>query len=461
MDFVITPDAEQVYADLVAEGKLDPNVMTLEQFGSFADAGMRRMLAKPRGPSERALKLAKQIGPDMLEDCRKYKMSMSDYLNACDPNDDPRDRALGNDAFDRVFGTLRAENGAPLRRSTNPAAGTRSSQMSDLWSAGPKLWDISGGGEYRLGRFLIWELARRSYERVFSGGDLFYASSAGLSPLMNPQFLLDALTDVPFQRSSILEQLIAVTTTVPAGSFKMPFLKEEDEDYNHYRVVEGAEIPTLVLAFQERSNNVLKHGFRLVVTYEVARQTPIDLFEFHVSRIALDRRLVSENEAVGVLVAGDGNSGTEATEYNVTDFGGTAGTVDPTSLFNVLAIAEEEGLDLSLAIAQRPTGVKLLTATYGSAEHPLFVGASPIATGGQLAENLVVPPLHFRDGAPSGKVVFPDTSQALGLAIEEGSEIQETDRDITHQIEIATYTRTDSFYIARRNATLVYDVDES
>jgi hypothetical protein len=278
---------------------------------------------------------------------------------------------------------------------------------------------------------------------------------------MNPQFVMSALEDMDYQRSSILEQLIAVTTTVPAGSFKMPYLRAEDEEHGHYRIAEGAEIPLLMLAFQEREGNVYKHGFRLKATYEALKRTPIDLFEFHLGREAADRALVEEGVAIGTLVGGDGNSGTEATEYDVSDFGGTPGTVDPTSLFNVLAIAEESGLDLTMAIAQRATGVKLLMATYGSANHPLFLGASPIASGGSLAENLVVPPLHFRTGAPAGKVVLPDAGSSLGRAIEEGSEIQESDRDITTQTEQITYTRTDGFYIAARNKTLVYDIDES
>ena len=95
------------------------------------------------------------------------------------------------------------------------------------------------------GMILLPEFGRRAWVEggaVGTGrfnGKLFYSSSAPLWEGLNPQYLTDPVANEPRLRRPLLNDLIAIRTTVKADTFKFPSITNQAAQSRYRRIAEG------------------------------------------------------------------------------------------------------------------------------------------------------------------------------------------------------------------------------
>ncbi len=450
--FNVLPSIDDLIDDLARDGiNVDP-VMAR----ALWDRAAVRAMADG-GPSDSTLALIRRMDADFVAECFSddNPMSISALMEREDPTSSPRDRRLGIDAFQRAIAAL------GIRTVSSAFHGVHAHTMADLERAGEKL-----GNEY-AGRVLAYELVRRAYlegtrfgTSRFKGDDVdrFYASSSPLSDVLNPAYLMQTPT-AQKMRQTLLSSLIAMETMVPTDVFKHVYIENQESAQQMRRASEGAELPTVKLTVTDRQNRIYKYGVALEISDEAVRRVAIDEIRFHVARIGMQRALDKENDAYDILVAGDGNAGTAATETDISTIGGVAGTVSSTPIFNWLGAFEATGYRPTIAIAPRATKTKVRNATYGSANHPLYLGVEALLRGGAGPEEVDMPPLFARDYAATGKVLATDATTNIGLAMEAGGSKQETDRYVKRQVNVVAISDTSGFWVIDANATKLLDVE--
>lgn len=448
----VLPTIDELLEELARDGiQIDPTAAR-----ALWDRATIRAL-NDGGPTERTNQLIRRLDADFVADCYddENPMSISALMEREDPTESPRDQALGIDAFQRAIAAL------GIRTVSSAFHGVHAHTLGDLERAGEKL------GSKDAGRVLVYELVRRAYlegarfgTSRFANRDVerFYASSSPLSEVLNPHYLMQTPT-AQKMRQPILNFMVALETTIPSSVFKHVYIENQEEAQRMRRVPEGAELPTVRLTTTDRTNRTFKYGVALEITDEAVRRVAIDEIRFHAARIAAQRSLDKEADGYDVLVAGDGNAGTAASETDISTIGGTAGTVTATPIFNWLGGFEGSGYRPTVAIAPLATKTKVRGATYGSANHPLFLGIEALLRGGQGPEEVDMPPIIARDFAVAGKLLATDATQNMGLAMEAGGSKTETDRYIKRQINVFAITDTAGFWIIDADATRLLDVE--
>jgi len=452
MHFQVLPSIDELVEELARDGHhIDITVAR-----ALWDKARIRALSDG-GPTERTRQLIRRLDADFVAQAfdDAEPMSISSLMEREDPTDSPRDEALGIDAFQRAI----AATG--VRTVSSIFHGVHAHALGDLERAGEQF------GNKHAGRVLVHELIRRAYlegawfgTSRFGNQDVqrFYASSSPLSDVLNPAFLMQT-PSTQKMRQPILNFLVAMQTTVPTDVFKHVYIEDQPTEQRMRRVPEGADVPTVRLTVLNRQNRTYKYGVALEITDEAMRRVAIDEIRFTVARVAAQRSLDKENDGYDVLVAGDGNTGTAASETDISTIGGVAGSVTSTPVFNWLGAFEATGYRPTIAIAPRVTKTKVRNATYGSANHPLFLGIEALLRGGQGPEEVDMPPLFARDYAATGKVLATDATQNMGLAMEAGGSKTETDRYIKGQINVVVITDTSGFWVIDANATKLLDVE--
>lgn len=110
----------------------------------------------------------------------------------------------------------------------------------------------------------------------------------------------------------ILSYLCNTTVGVDSNIVKSATLdllsKENKNSVKKARISEGADLPTAKIRIGEKAITLWKHGRAIEMTYEAVRRMRIDLFRKHMGAIISDIAFQNFDDAVDVLVNGDGNN---------------------------------------------------------------------------------------------------------------------------------------------------------
>ena len=447
--FSVTPTVSDICDRIEAEHGVTLDRETAQHVWDKATVNE---LGETPGVSERTQTMMNRIASDpagWVGEAIGRGESVTEALEREDPTESARDMALGADTFQRVLRAL------DIRTVSSRDHSIRAHTMDDL--------DKAGNG---LGRALVPELLRRAYmegTRFGTGrfsANRFYASNSPLSDVLTPEFTMSAINAFRL-RQPILNMLVAVETGVPQGVFKYVYIDEQASEEHMARVSQGAELPTAKLTVTDREGKVYQYGRALEVTDAAMRRSTIDMVRFHVARIGQRNQLNKEEVGADTLIAGDGNANTAATETDISTIGGVAGTVNSTPLFNFLGLFEETGQYApTIALAPRATKTKIRNSTFGSADAPVFLGVNRVLSmGGDGPEEVDHPPLHARSYIPTGKALYVDATQALGLAFETGSQKTETDRYIKRLVNVVAISEVMGFWVIDANASRLFDVE--
>ncbi len=383
----------------------------------------------------RAREIADQkLTENTVREAYEKGMNVSRYLESLDPTEAHQENELrsgSTDAFNRV-----------LR-----ACGIRTQSMPERGIAASTLEEVV---KHEKARYLATEIFARAYRKVVFGSkrEPITGSIGQIGSYIN-QYTYPAPRDILLEPAIPLSEVVGQTTGIRTNVYR-PFYLEDVTKANS-RVAEAAEIPAVKISQSEKTITLRKYGRRLDVTYESLRHIPIDLLSFYVQRIAIAVEAEKVDKVLDIIVNGDGTANTQATNYNLTtlDSGTTANNLT-LKAWLAFKMKFKNPLRMTTVLSQEAGALSLMLLNVGSANIPL------VMAGGVMGSQGITPindrlaggeRLGWLDSAPVGKLVGFDKRLAVERIFEIGSNIQESYKDVKHQIDGLVLSEVEGYAI--------------
>ena len=252
------------------------------------------------------------------------------------------------------------------------------------------------------------------------------------------------------EEGNILPSITASVTRFDGMDYRSIYSVPTEDEKSLRRVEEGTAIPQTEIKTQSNLVKLHKRGRMLVASYEAIRFQRLDLFSVMLRQIGSQIMRMHLDDAINVIVNGDGNTNA-AEEYAIgTDITGTSGTLTYSALvefwskfdpftMNAMLVAPDVMTDLlGLSEFQNPlTGLNF----QGTGELTNPLGAKLIRTS----------------AVESGHIIGLDRNYALEM-IESSDVSVEYDRLIDRQLERAAITSISGFAKLYKDAAAVLEV---
>ena len=240
------------------------------------------------------------------------------------------------------------------------------------------------------------------------------------------------------EEESILPSITATVTKFDGMDYRSIASVPSEEDRKLRRVEEGARIPETTVRTQENLVHLHKRGRMLVASYEAIRFQRLDLFSVTLRQIGAYIGRMHLEDAIGVLVDGDGNDNpAEAYTIGTAPITGTKGTLTYDALLEFWSQFDPYTMNTMLVSGD----VMLSMLKLEEFQNPLtglnFQGTGTLTTplGAKLLRT---------SACPAGKLIGLDKNYALEQIC--GSEITvEYDKLIDRQLERAAITSISGF----------------
>ena len=253
--------------------------------------------------------------------------------------------------------------------------------------------------------------------------DKFFSTSQ--SAVLFPEYIARAVK-VGIDESNILPEITATETRIDGMDYRSITSVPEDEK-KLKRVAEGAAIPQTTVKTQSSLVRLHKRGRMLVASYEAIRFQKLDLFSVTLRQIGAQIGRMHLEDAVNVILHGDGNDN-PAAEVDVK----TAGTLTYDDLLTFWNGVEP--YQLNTLLVGSDTMVKLLSLSQmqDAAAGLTFHGTGKLITpmGAKVLRSSAV---------PAGKIIGLDKHYALEM-VKAGDVSVEYDKLIDRQLERAAIT---------------------
>jgi hypothetical protein len=393
-------------------------------------------------PHERSTNIVGWLDKDATRHAYEDGKNLSRFLESLDPTTAYGDQRVSGDAFQRAL------KSCGIRLTSNLEAGIPASTLEDVV-------------EHPKARYLAIELIARAYRSVIHKRAPAIMSTQGLPGSMINQYAYAGPRGIPLEPAIPLSELVGQTTGINQKYYKPFYI--QDVTRATARVGEGAEIPAVKIATSENLINLYKYGRRIDVTYEALRSIPIDLLADKVRRIAIKVETEKVEKALDVIVNGDGNAGTAATVYQVSVLNGaTAGNTFTLEAWLAFKMKFKNPFMLTTVIGQDASILQLMLMNTGSANIPLIMMGAIAGTQTFTPINQTLAGgerVGWLDAAPANKLVGIDKRFALERVFEIGANIQESDRDVKHQINSLVLSEVEGYAIMEGgNANKILDL---
>ena len=257
------------------------------------------------------------------------------------------------------------------------------------------------------------------------------------SSVLFPEYVSRAVR-AGMEEGNVLPSLVASTTRFEGLDYRSIYSASSDDDKSLRKVEEGALIPTTEIQTREHTVKLHKRGRMLVASYEAVRFQRLDLFGVMLRQIGNQVMRMHLDDAVKVLIEGDGNQNAAAS-YGVADaaIGGTAGALNYRNLVAFWNLFDPYAMNTMLASPD--VMAKLLACE--EFQNPLtglnFQGTGELTNplGAKLIRSSAV---------PAGTLIGLDRGYALEM-IQAGDVSVEYDRLIDRQLERAAITSISGF----------------
>ena len=257
------------------------------------------------------------------------------------------------------------------------------------------------------------------------------------SSVLFPEYIARAVKQ-GMEENDVLPKIVATTTTIDAMDYRSVFSAASEEDKKLMQVAEGASIPATEIRSKSNLVKLNKRGRMLVASYEAIRFQKLDLFAVTLRQIGAYIQKMHLQDAVDVLVNGDGNNNAaEVLTIGTSPLSGTKGTLTYAQLVEFWS--QFEPYTMNALLASGDAMVKMLKLT--ELQNPLtglnFQGTGKLSTpmGAELLRAACV---------PSGKLIGLDRRYALEM-VQAGEVSVEYDKLIDRQLERAAITSISGF----------------
>ena len=257
------------------------------------------------------------------------------------------------------------------------------------------------------------------------------------SSVLFPEYIARAVKQ-GMEENDVLPKIVATTTTIDAMDYRSVFSAASEDDKKLMQVAEGASIPATEIRSKSNLVKLNKRGRMLVASYEAIRFQKLDLFAVTLRQIGAYIQKMHLQDAVDVLVNGDGNNNAaEVLTIGTSPLSGTKGTLTYAQLVEFWS--QFEPYTMNALLASGDAMVKMLKLT--ELQNPLtglnFQGTGKLSApmGAELLRAACV---------PSGKLIGLDRRYALEM-VQAGEVSVEYDKLIDRQLERATITSISGF----------------
>ena len=257
------------------------------------------------------------------------------------------------------------------------------------------------------------------------------------SSVLFPEYIARAVKQ-GMEENDVLPKIVATTTTIDAMDYRSVFSAASEEDKKLMQVAEGASIPATEIRSKSNLVKLNKRGRMLVASYEAIRFQKLDLFAVTLRQIGAYIQKMHLQDAVDVLVNGDGNNNAaEVLTIGTSPLSGTKGTLTYAQLVEFWS--QFEPYTMNALLASGDAMVKMLKLT--ELQNPLtglnFQGTGKLSApmGAELLRAACV---------PSGKLIGLDRRYALEM-VQAGEVSVEYDKLIDRQLERAAITSISGF----------------
>jgi hypothetical protein len=396
------------------------------------------------GPND----LLPQVGPAMYRRAYEKGMGLSAYLELFeDPSEGYND---GLDAYGRLL------KAAKVRTRGIPELGLPASTYGDFnkndnTRALIPEWIVRLTREVQNGR-------PYSTRGVYQSGDGAVGSwERPYSEAANARWSSQVAPAIP------LAEVIAITTPIDNDTYRAYYLTSDSSASSMTRVGEGAEVPRVKLVGGERAIDLYKFGRSLEATYEQLRRQRVDKIAMHIQRLAVQAEIDKLAKVIDVMVNGDGNSGTSATNYDLTTLD-TAATAGNLTLKAWLAFKMKfaNPYMATTALVNEGIALQMVMLNAGSANVPLVTigGMSGFGSFTQINNGLADGVrLGWTSDAPSLKILAFDNRFAVERVTEVGADITEIERFTTRQTQVLTMTEIEGYAVIDAGAAKTLDVN--
>lgn len=356
----------------------------------------------------------------------------------------PTEKGDGLDAFERLM------REAGIRTHSDPTAG--------YWASNAGVFAKNPGT-----RALLTEFFARNWRKVSYGTNerAILLSSDGVVGSFERPWADSTVRERNRVAPAIpLSEIVAMTTPIDGDAFRTYFLTYNAEQLRMYRVGESAEIPIATIVGSENTIRLKKYGRGLRASYEDLRRMRVDKLARFIQWMAVQSEIDKVAAALTVLVSGDGNANTAATETEIATLDATA-TNDVLTLKAWLAFKMlfTQPYVMTTALMRSDVALQLAMLNTGSANVPLVTtnlgglvpGITPI---NQTGDNVRY---GWLSDAPAGKIVAFDNRFAVERITEIGGEIAEMERYITNQTQVMVMSEVEGYGVLDPAATRILD----
>ena len=257
------------------------------------------------------------------------------------------------------------------------------------------------------------------------------------SSVLFPEYIARAVKQ-GMEENDVLPKIVATTTTIDAMDYRSVYSAASEEDKKLMQVAEGTSIPATEIRSKSNLVKLNKRGRMLVASYEAIRFQKLDLFAVTLRQIGAYIQKMHLQDAVDVLVNGDGNNNAaETLTIGTSPLSGTKGTLTYAQLVEFWS--QFEPYTMNALLASGDAMVKMLKLT--ELQNPLtglnFQGTGKLSApmGAELLRAACV---------PSGKLIGLDRRYALEM-VQAGEVSVEYDKLIDRQLERAAITSISGF----------------
>ena len=271
--------------------------------------------------------------------------------------------------------------------------------------------------------------------------DKFFSTSQ--SAVLFPEYIARAVK-VGMEEANILPEITATETLIDGMDYRSITSVPEDEKQLR-RVAEGASIPQTTVKTQSSLVQLHKRGRMLVASYEAIRFQKLDLFSVTLRQIGAQIGRMHLEDAINVILSGDGNSNPAAV-VNVK----TAGTLTYDDLLTFWNGFEPYQLNTLLVGSDTMLKLLGLSQMQDAAAGLTFHGTGKLITplGAKVLRSSAV---------PAGTVIGLDRHYALEM-VKAGDVSVEYDKLIDRQLERAAITTISGYAKIFPDASQVLDV---
>ena len=257
------------------------------------------------------------------------------------------------------------------------------------------------------------------------------------SSVLFPEYIARAVRQ-GMEENNVLPKITATTTTIDSMDYRSVYSVPSEEDKKLMQVAEGASIPATEVKTKSNLVQLHKRGRMLVASYEAIRFQKLDLFSVTLRQIGAYIQKMHVQDAVDVLVNGDGNANAaEKLKIGTSPMSGTKGTLTYAQLVEFWS--QFDPYTLNTMLVPGGTLVKLLSLSelQDAAAGLNFQGTGALAT--PLGAELV------RSGCVTdGTIIGLDRRYALEM-VQAGEVSVEYDKLIDRQLERAAITSISGF----------------